>query len=102
MKTSVLLGWRIVAASLPLIGAYLLLAAAPATGPLRLHPDNPRWFQWRGHATLNLRRGRWKAEWIAVEDGKLLKRETISASGKPVDLVSPNFSDAVALRLVRL
>jgi hypothetical protein len=38
-----------------------------ATGPIRLHPDNPRWFEWRGKATA---------------------------------LASPDFTDAVALRLL--
>jgi hypothetical protein len=51
---------------------------------------------------LNLDQGQWTAEWISVENGSVLKRETVVAkNGKPTPLASPAFSDAVALRLVR-
>lgn len=51
--------------------------------------------------TLNLTRGRWTTEWISVVDGKVLKRENVSSKGKPVELVSPDFTDGVAVRIVR-
>lgn len=51
--------------------------------------------------TVNLEPGSWTAEWLSIEDGRVLKRETIAGKGLPVRLGSPEFSDAVALRLVR-
>jgi hypothetical protein len=50
--------------------------------------------------SINLPRGRWQAEWINVEDGRALKRETIlGRTGEAVSVTSPDFADAVALRL---
>jgi hypothetical protein len=33
-----------------LTGSIVLFAGAYAAQPIRLHPDNPRWFEWRGKA----------------------------------------------------
>ena len=34
------------------VGLFLALAAACAAEPIRLHPDNPHYFQWRGRPTV--------------------------------------------------
>lgn len=51
--------------------------------------------------TMNLAPGSWTAEWLSVEDGRVLKREVVAVGKGPVNLASPEFADAVALRLVR-
>lgn len=33
-----------------LLGFALIAMTVCAAPPIRLHPDNPRWFQWRGQA----------------------------------------------------
>lgn len=57
----------------------------------------------RGPTTLSLHlaKGRWSADWISVTDGSVLKRETISSNGRVTDLTSPDFTDAIAIRLKR-
>lgn len=89
-------------------------AAAPVctVPPIRLHPENPRWFEWLGQAValvtsaerygavLNLAGGRWVAEWISVEDGQVLQRDMVVAeAGGERALAGPRFTDAVALGL---
>jgi hypothetical protein len=59
--------------------------------------------QGRGPTTLrvNLPAGHWAAQWWNVEDGRVLKRETVTGKAKePVALASPDFVDAVAVRLL--
>ncbi|MHC1767129.1 MAG: hypothetical protein AB9869_22975 [Verrucomicrobiia bacterium] len=50
---------------------------------------------------LNLAKGRWTAEWISVEDGAVLRHQTLKGGNAATVLPSPEFTDAVALRLVR-
>jgi hypothetical protein len=59
--------------------------------------------QGRGPTTLllNLPPGRWQAEWVSAENGRLLQREAITAGKHPTSLASPEFAEAVALRVVR-
>ena len=59
--------------------------------------------QGRGPTTLSLQlaKGRWVAEWISIEDGRVLKRDDLSAGKPSTALASPEFKDAVALRIVR-
>jgi hypothetical protein len=49
---------------------------------------------------LNLPEGNWSAEWTHIETGQVLKRESVTAAAHAYTLLnSPNFSDALALRL---
>jgi len=59
--------------------------------------------QGRGATTLtvNLPRGRWTAEWSSVDDGKVLKSESVTAGARATKLLSPEFTDAVALRITQ-
>jgi hypothetical protein len=50
--------------------------------------------------SLNLSKGSWTVEWVSTEDGSVLKREAVSSEGKPIELMSPPFTDSVALKLV--
>jgi hypothetical protein len=51
--------------------------------------------------TLNLAAGSWTVEWISVEDGRVLRRETVVAkAGEACALASPGFPDAVAVRIL--
>ena len=50
---------------------------------------------------LNLAQGSWAAEWISIENGRVLKREAVVSRGQPVDLASPEFDNGVALRVLR-
>lgn len=85
----------------------LLVARAPGVTVRALSQPGKAhalYAQGRGPTTLwlNLAEGRWTAEWIAVEDGRVLMRVTVPTTGKgAVALASPNFADGVALRLVR-
>lgn len=59
--------------------------------------------QGRGPTTLslNLAEGDWSAEWIAVEDGRVLQRSTIAVQpGRVCQLPSPRFTEAAALRIL--
>lgn len=52
--------------------------------------------------TMNLAEGTWTAEWISVEDGRVLQRDTIVAkAGEASALASPRFADAAAVRILR-
>jgi hypothetical protein len=58
------------------------------------------YLQGRSPTTVQLKvpPGSWTAQWVSVEDGGTLKRETVSGDGvRPVTLASPAFADAVAL-----
>ena len=62
------------------------------------------YLQGRAPTTLsvNLPPGRWTAEWLDIESGRVLKRDTASGKAKePVALASPEFADAIAVRLSR-
>jgi hypothetical protein len=51
---------------------------------------------------LNLCEGRWTVEWIAVEDGRVLRRDTASGVAQgAVALASPGFTEALAVRVTR-
>jgi hypothetical protein len=50
---------------------------------------------------LSLANGRWTAEWVSLEDGAVLKREVVKAGKPSTVLHSPDFTDAIALRLLR-
>jgi len=59
--------------------------------------------QGRGPTTLalNLAEGTWSAEWISVEDGRVLQRNTIAArAGQASELRSPPFIEAAAIRIL--
>jgi hypothetical protein len=84
----------------------LLVARAPGVVAHALsHHGNAHalYLQGRGPTTLWLNLvGRWYVEWISVEDGGVLRHETVSGEpGEPVALVSPDFTDAVAVSLIR-
>jgi hypothetical protein len=49
--------------------------------------------------SLALPDGRYTAEWVSPVTGKVLKTETITASGTPVELNSPEFDPDIALRI---
>lgn len=49
---------------------------------------------------LNLTKGHWSLEWISVEDGAVLHRQTLRGGNTATVLPSPNFNEAVALHLV--
>jgi hypothetical protein len=51
--------------------------------------------------TLDLPEGRYSAEWIEPATGAVLRQESVRFSGGSGVLVSPKFSDGVALRLAR-
>jgi hypothetical protein len=60
--------------------------------------------QGRGPTTLvlNLAAGSWTAEWVSVEDGRVLQRETVATQvGEACALASPDFADAAAVRILR-
>lgn len=61
------------------------------------------YLQGRGPTTLQLRlpAGAWSAEWVSVENGTVLKREDVHVGSEAAALTSPEFGDAVALRLLR-
>ena len=84
------------------------LLVARATGVVVCSLSQPGkahalYVQGRGPTTLSLQlaKGRWLAEWISIEDGRVLKHEDISAGKQPTTIASPEFNDAVALRLIR-
>jgi hypothetical protein len=85
----------------------LLVARAPGVVPRVLSARDGKahaiYLQGRAPTTLqlNLAEGRWTAEWISVEDGAVLKRELVNAHTTTTELRSPDFTDAVALHLVR-
>jgi hypothetical protein len=85
----------------------LLVVRAPGVVPRVLSSRDAKshaiYLQGRSPTALELRltKGRWTAEWISVESGVLLKRETVKAANPATSLASPDFTDAVALRLVR-
>jgi len=85
----------------------LLVARAPGVVPRVLSARDGRahalYLQGRAPTALelNMTGGSWTAEWISIEDGKVLKRETVSGGNAATVLTSPDFADAVALRLVR-
>ena len=85
----------------------LLVARAPGVVPRVLSARDGQahalYLQGRSPTTLqlNLAKGRWTAEWISVENGTVLKRETVKAAPLGTALASPDFTDAVALKLVR-
>lgn len=59
--------------------------------------------QGRGPTTrvLHLAEGTWSAEWISVEDGRVLQRSTIEArAGRASELPSPRFAEAAAVRIL--
>ena len=57
----------------------------------------------RGPTTLVLKpgRGAWEAVWISVEDGLVLRQESVVARRGVVQVASPGFAGGVALSLVR-
>jgi hypothetical protein len=60
------------------------------------------YLQGRGPTTLQLRLapGHWTVEWIDVEDGRVLRRDiAIAKPGEPTSVSSPDFKDAVAVRV---
>lgn len=85
----------------------LLVARAPGVvGRVLSQPGKAHalYLQGRSPTTLSLHlaEGRWTAEWLAVEDGRLLKRETVTGKSKaPIEMAGPAFEDAVALRILR-
>lgn len=50
---------------------------------------------------LNLAPGNWSVEWISVDDGTVLKQESIRSGNAATVLNSPAFDDAIALRVER-
>jgi hypothetical protein len=83
----------------------LLVARAPGVVPRVLSSRDGKahalYLQGRSPTTieLHLANGRWTAEWSSVETGAVLRRETVKAA-RPVTAVrSPDFTDAIALRL---
>jgi hypothetical protein len=85
----------------------LLVARAPGVVPRVLSARDGKahalYLQGRAPTILELRltKGRWVAEWIAVESGAVLRRETMKAGKPTTALRSPEFKDAIALRLLR-
>jgi len=84
----------------------LLVARAPGVVTHALSdPGNAHaiYVQGRGPTTLmlNLAEGTWTAEWISVEDARVLRRETVVAKkGEASALASPGFTDAAAVRIL--
>ncbi len=51
---------------------------------------------------LNLAEGDWSAEWISVEDGRVLQHDTLAVRpGQACTLASPRFDQAAALRILK-
>jgi len=48
---------------------------------------------------LALPAGKYRVEWLSPIDGKVLKTETVTATGAPVELASPKFDPDIALRI---
>jgi hypothetical protein len=71
------------------IAAMLWLAAQP----IALHPDNPRYFLWRGKPTVLIT--------SAEHYGAVDRREAVDHVGGERALESPKFAQDAALRIVR-
>ena len=51
--------------------------------------------------SMHLPEGRWKVEWLNIENGKSILSTTVAGiKNETVTLTSPDFKDAVALRLI--
>jgi hypothetical protein len=50
--------------------------------------------------SLALPAGKYTAEWVSPLTGKVLKTETVTASGPTTELASPKFDPDIALRIV--
>ncbi len=48
-----------------------------------------------------LPKGQYKVEWISPMTGKVLKSESVNATGPTTELASPNFDPDIALRIVK-
>jgi hypothetical protein len=85
----------------------LLVARAPGVVPrvLSARDGNAHALYLQGRAPtileLHLAKGRWTLEWISVDTGAVIKRESVKAGKPATALRSPDFTDAVALRLTR-
>jgi hypothetical protein len=51
---------------------------------------------------LNLPPGKYSAEWISTQDGKVIKNEEIDNKGGQISLSSPGFREDIALRIKKL
>ena len=52
--------------------------------------------------SLVLPKGQWAAQWVATDDGRVLKEESIAGTGAVLSISSPAFSDDIALRITRI
>jgi hypothetical protein len=51
---------------------------------------------------LTLPKGKYKVEWINTSDGSVMKTEIIRHQGSEVTLISPEYSEDIGLRLIRV
>jgi hypothetical protein len=49
--------------------------------------------------SLGLPEGTYTAEWVSPLTGKVLRTETVTATGAPVELNAPEFDPDIALRI---
>jgi hypothetical protein len=52
--------------------------------------------------TLKLPRGVYETEWINTITGEIDKTDIISSQGKPITLLSPNYEEDIALKIIRM